>query len=158
MLEKETGTLEGIFWIGIGIIICILALQFNLGSFHEPGPGFVAFLSGLFISGMGLAMIIARAVSKRRPGGAAGAGHPFRIGSWPRLIYTMGLLLAYIILIEPVGFILSTFLLMFGLFFDKEKRNWAWSLFFSVATTSMSYVTFEVWLRCQFPRGLFPWW
>jgi len=158
MIEKETKPLEGFVWIGLGVILCILALQFDFGTFHAPGPGFVPVLTGLFISAMGLAMITARALSKHQSSGALGADHPFRIGSWRRLIYTMGLLLAYIILIEPVGFLLTTFLLMFGLFFDPQKRNQAWGLFFSIATALMSYLIFEVWLRCQLPRGLFPWW
>lgn len=158
MVEKETGTVEGIVWIGIGCVICILALQFDLGSFRAPGPGFVAILSGLFVSVIGMSMIIARAASKRGPSDTSKHEHPFRIGSWRRLVYTMALLLAYILLFEPVGFVITTFLLMFGLFFDFEKRNYAWSLFFSVATAVISYLAFEVWLRCQLPRGLFPWW
>jgi len=164
MVEKETGTgtetgtVEGIVWIGIGFIICLLALRFDLGSFHQPGPGFVALLSGLFIAAMGLAMIIARTMSKRRRQMAPGTDHAFRIGAWPRLIYTVALLLAYVILIEPVGFILTTSLLMFALFFDLEKRNYFWSLFFAIATALVSYLVFEVWLHCQLPRGLFPWW
>lgn len=158
MFEKEMRRLEGIFWIGIGVIICILALQFDLGSFRGPGAGFVAFLSGLFISCIGLVMIVSKAVSKNRLYQVPEVHHPFQIASWPQLIYTIGLLVAYIVLIEPVGFILTTFLLMFGLFFDHEKRNWAWSLFFSIVTVLVSYMTFEVWLRCQLPRGIFPWW
>jgi putative tricarboxylic transport membrane protein len=158
VLEKETGTVEGVVWIGIGCIICILSLRFDLGSFHQPGPGFVALLAGLFIAAVGLAMIIARAMSKRRADTASGIDHPFRVEAWRRLVYTMALLLAYVILIEPVGFMLTTFLLMFGLFFDYEEKNYIWSLFFSIATALVSYLVFEVWLRCQLPRGLFPWW
>ena len=158
MPGKETGTREGIVWIGTGILIGILALRLDLGSFHAPGPGFVAFLTALFIAGMGVAMIIARAISKHRRGEASGADHPFRVDSWRRLLYTLGLLLAYLIFLEPVGFILTTFLLMFGLFFDYDKRNWGWGLFFSTVTSLMSYGMFDVWLRCQLPRGIFPWW
>lgn len=158
MVEKETGTVEGIVWIGIGLIISALALQFDLGSFHQPGPGFVALLSGLFIAGVGLAMVIARAASKRRPDKGSQADQPFRSSAWSRLIYTTALLLAYVILIEPVGFILTTFLLMFGLFFDYQKKNYVWGLFFSIATALVSYLVFEIWLHCQLPRGLFPWW
>ena len=158
MVKKETGALEGAVWIGIGCIICILSLRFDLGSFHQPGPGFVALLAGLFIGAMGLAMIVARTMSKRRADEASGTDHSFRVNDWRRLVYTMALLLAYVILIEPVGFILTTFLLMFGLFFDYEKKNYIWSLFFSIMTALVSYLVFEVWLRCQLPRGLFPWW
>ena len=158
MFAREIRTLEGIFWIGIGIIICILALQFDLGSFHEPGPGFVAFLSGLFLSGIGLIMTISRAISKNRPGQVPDGDHEFQIISWPRLTYTTGLLLAYTFLMEILGYILATFLLMWGMFYDWEKKNWAWSLLFSIVTALVSYIMFEVWLRCQLPRGVLPWW
>jgi len=158
MFAREIRTLEGIFWIGIGIIICILALQFDLGSFHEPGPGFVAFLSGLFLCGIGLIMTISRTISKKRPGQVASGDHTFQIISWPRLAYTTGLLLGYTLLIEILGYILATFLLIWGMFYDWEKKNWAWSLLFSVVTALGSYIMFEVWLRCQLPRGVFPWW
>lgn len=158
VVQKETGAIEGVVWVGIGCIICTLSLRFDLGSFRAPGPGFVAILSGLFVSAIGLAMVIARATARRTARKASERERPFRIASWRRLVYTMALLLAYVILFEPVGFVITTFLLMFGLFFDFEKRNYAWSLFFSVVTAMISYLAFEVWLRCQLPRGLFPWW
>ncbi len=158
MIEKGIRSLEGIIWIGIGLIICILALQFHLGSFHAPGVGFMAFLSGLFISCIGLVMVSSKAAKKNRQDQSSDPGHPFQIIPWPRLIYTMVLLLAYAILINPLGYILVTFLVMFSLFFDREKKNWFWSFFFSIVTTFISYGVFEVWLHCQLPRGVFPWW
>jgi len=158
MFAKEVKTLEGICWIVIGIIICILALRFDLGSFHEPGPGFVAFMSGLFLSAIGLVMTLSRAVSKNRAGQAPEGNHTFQIVSWRRLTYTTGLLLAYTILMEILGYILATFLLMWGMFYDWEKKNWVWSLLFSIVTALGSYIMFEVWLRCQLPHGVFPWW
>jgi hypothetical protein len=158
MFAREIRTLEGICWIGIGIIICILALQFDLGSFHEPGPGFVAFLSGLFLSAIGLIMTISKAVWKKRLGQVPEGDNTFQIISWSRLTYTTGLLLGYTLLIEILGYILATFLLIWGMFYDWEKKNWAWSLLFSIVTALGSYIMFEVWLRCQLPRGVFPWW
>lgn len=149
--------IEEIFWVGIGVIICVLALQLDLGSFHEPGPGFVALFSGLFLSCIGVGMIISGAVSKKLGQGAE-AHSTFQFDSWRRLMYTMGLLLMYTVLLNRVGFILTTVLAMFGLFFDWEQRNWFWSAFFSIATALVSYLVFEIWLHCQLPRGLFPWW
>jgi putative tricarboxylic transport membrane protein len=158
-LNKETTISEGIFWAVIGGLICVLALRFGLGTFHAPGTGFVAFLAGLFAVAMGLIMILSN-VAKRGRGKTSDAASPQaeRKGPPSRLVYTMVLLVAYAILMEPLGYILSTLLVMFGLFFDWEKRNWPWSGFFSVATTVISYVVFETWLRCQLPRGIFPWW
>ena len=150
---------EGIFWVVIGGIICTLALQYDLGSFRAPGPGFVAFLTGMLIGGVGALLIVSKYVSMgRAKGEAPGSGQGFASASWSRLVYTMMLLVAYAILMIPLGFILSTVLVMFGLFFDWEKRNWVWSSFFSIITSFVSYLVFEIWLHCQLPRGVFPWW
>ena len=158
MSEKEMRGREGIFWIGIGVIICILALGFDLGSFHEPGPGFVAFLAGLFVSGVGLIMILSITFSKPSLLKMPDAVHPFRTISWPRLIYTVGLLLGYILFLNTLGYILATFLLMWGMFYDQGRKNWVSSFLFSILTVLISYLIFEVWLRCQLPRGILPWW
>lgn len=156
MLEKEIRASEGLFWISIGVIICLISCQLELGSFHQPGPGFVAFLSGLFLSGIGLMMVISKILRRSNRGGLGSS--KFRIPMWDRLLYTMGLLLLYILLIEPIGFILSTVLLMFGLLWDfKRKQLWR-SLLFSIGIAVASYLIFEVWLRCQLPKGVILWW
>jgi len=158
MSEKEIRAGEGIFWIGLGLIICILSWQFDLGSLVEPGPGFVAFVSGLFISGIGLAMILSRIFSKEARRSGPGVTSPFRAVAWPRLTYALVLLFAYTIFFNTLGYVLSTFLLMWTMSFDRERRNWISSLLFSLVTVIISYLIFEVWLNCQLPRGVFPWW
>ena len=159
MVEKQRGMSEGIFWVVIGGFICILAFQHGLGSVRAPGPGFVAFLSGILIGGVGAFMILSKSISMGRTKETtrdAGLGIP--AVSLSRLAYTMVFLIAYAILMDPLGYIVSTFLAMFGLFFNWEKRNWLWSSFFSVTTSLVSYLVFEVWLHCQLPRGILPWW
>jgi len=159
MVEKQREMSEGILWIVIGGTICILAFQHGLGSFRAPGPGFVAFLSGILIGGVGAVMILSKSISM---GGAKGTARGVSLGipavSLSRLAYTLMFLIAYAILMDPLGYIVSTFLAMFGLFFDWEKKNWLWSSFFSVTTSLVSYLVFEVWLHCQLPRGILPWW
>jgi hypothetical protein len=104
-------------------------------------------------------MILSKSISTgRAKGTTGGAGQGILAVPLSRLAYTMMFLIAYAILINPFGYILSTFLVMFGLFFDWEKKNWLWSAFFSVTVSLVSYFVFEVWLRCQLPRGIFPWW
>jgi hypothetical protein len=157
-MEKEAGISEGIFWIGIAVVICILALHFDLGSFRAPGAGFVAFLAGIFIGAMGAVMIASKALSARRAKDARRTAAPPVFTTHGRLAYTLILLLLYAVLMDPLGFILSTALAMFFLFFDTRRKNWFWSAFFSVVTTLTSYFVFEIWLRCQLPRGILPWW
>lgn len=158
IIEKEREKLEGLFWISIGFFICILAWKIDIGSFVEPGSGFVAFISGFFIFSIGLVMIISKTFLKSPHQSRSDVGLPFQRASWLRLIYTLGLLFGYILLFDTLGYILSTFLLLGSMSYDLEKKNWASSLLFSLITVIISYLMFEVWLRCQLPRGIFPWW
>ncbi len=159
MADKQRGVSEGFFWIVIGGIICVLALQYGLGSFRAPGPGFVAFLSGILIGGVGAVMILSKSISMGRAEGTArGESSGIRAVSLRPLVYTLIFLIAYAILMDPLGYIVSTFLAMFGLFFDRERKNWLWSSFFSISASLVSYLVFEVWLHCQLPRGILPWW
>ena len=158
MRIKQIRKVEGSFWIGMGVLICLLAWKSKIGFFREPGPGFVAFISGIFVSMIGLVMGLSELLSKISLRSSTDLNQTFSIASWPRLIYTMVLLLSYALLLNTLGYILTTFLVMWGLFYDREKSRWVSSGLASLASVGVTYLVFQVWLRCQFPRGLFPWW
>jgi len=157
MDEKQIRKPEGFVWIGMGIVVCLISWEFQLGSFHEPGSGFLGFIAGLFVSVVGLIMVLPRFLSKISHPGGSSSGSSFRIPSWPRLAYMMALLLVYGLLLEPLGYVATTFLVMWGLFYDPQRRNWVSSCFASLVSVGTTYLVFEIWLRCQFPRGIFPW-
>jgi len=154
MTAKETGGREGFFWLGMGVFICVLAWQTGFGSFREPGPGFIAFLTGLCMGGVGgvisLTTILTRPSSKDvRP-----PTPQFASASWFRMLYATALLLVYPVLVEPLGFIPTTFLVVWGLFYDWNKKNWFSSLVGSCATTGISYLLFGKLLGLPFPPGI----
>jgi len=157
MFTKQLKKVEGLFWVGIGVIICLLAWETRLGSFREPGPGFIAFFTGLFIAGIGLVIAFSGAFSKTSHVPSLDLRSAFRDISWFRLVYTMGLLLVYAFFVNMLGYILTTFLVMWGLFYDWETKRWFPSFLISFVTTGVTYLVFEVFLHCQFPRGIFPW-
>lgn len=155
MDRRQIRKFEGFVWIGIGIGICLISWQFGPGSLAEPGSGFIGFVSGLFLVGVGVVMVLPRSLSKISPLSGSASDSPFRISSWPRLVYTVALLLAYGLLLDILGYIVTTFLVMWGLFYDRQKRNWVSSCFVSLVSVGATYLVFEVWLLCQFPRGIF---
>ncbi len=71
------------------------------------------------------------------------------------MLYATAFLLVYAVLVEPLGFVLTTFLVLWGLFFDWEKKNWFSSLMGSCVTTGISYLLFEKLLGLPFPSGIF---
>jgi putative tricarboxylic transport membrane protein len=157
-MTEQPGKSEGLVWVVIGGLICVFAFRVNLGTFVEPGPGFVAFASGLFLIAIGLVMFFTRAVLRKTGAAASGPKDLTSLIPGPRFLYTVVLLIVYVLLLNGVGYILTTFVVMWGLFFDRGKNSLIFSTVTSLAVTLITYVVFEVWLHSQFPRGILPWW
>ncbi len=149
-----TSRYEGVLWTILGLFICILAWRTHFGSFHEPGPGFVAFFSGLLIGGIGFVMILTRARAK--PSKAETSEAPFFPRNWRHLFFAMGLLFGYTLLLDTLGYIITTLFMMWAFFFAFGGRRWLSSLLISSFIVASTYIIFDVWLLCQFPRGIFP--
>ncbi len=151
--------LEGPVWLLIGVIISAWSFRTGLGSFKEPGVGFVAFASGLFIMAVGALVTIFRRPKAQKVGAASGQTHSRFLESAPfKLTYALVLLVFYALLLDFLGYIITTFVVLFGLFFDPVGRRWAGPLLASFLSVAVTYLVFEVWLRSQLPRGIFPWW
>lgn len=157
MNNREIGNFEGFVWMGIGVVICLISWQTNLGSLWQPGSGFMGFISGFFILVVGLIMVFRRRLSKSPPLIGTDSNSTSHISSWSRIIYTVALLLAYAILLNTLGYIITTFLVMWGLFYHRRRGNLFLSCITSLITVVVTYVVFDVWLLVQFPRGIFPW-
>ncbi len=149
--------IEGLFWWVLGTAICFLAWRVHLGTFMQPGPGLVAFVTGLFLFIVGVIMILSQILSRGPGDDSFDLNLTFQNISWGLLGYTMVLLLGYAIFLNILGYVLTTFLLMWGLLYDRKKRNWALSSLTSLIITGGSYLVFEVWLHSQLPQGIFPW-
>jgi len=158
MLAKQIRKVEGIFWVGIGFLICLLGWRVDIGSFREPGSGFVAIFSGLFVAAVGMIITLSEILPKASQSATFDFVSAFRDISWFRLVYTMILSFCYALFLDMLGYIFTTFFVMWGLFYDWESKRWFPGFITSFVTTAMSYLVFEVGLHCQFPRGIFPWW
>jgi len=57
-----------------------------------------------------------------------------------------------------LGYIVATFVLMLGLFYDRGTNRFLSSGLASALTVGVTYLIFVTWLRVQLPRGILPWW
>jgi len=151
---------EGSIWIALGILISLLAYNTGVGSFREPGVGFIGLASGLFLIVIGSVMSMTRRGNAQQEGkeGSQSAVQTTITRPSFKFIYTLVLLALYALLLNPLGYVIATFLVMFGLFFDPFTRRWLPALFASLASVAITYIVFEIWLKSQLPRGIFPWW
>ena len=156
MVGKEIKRAEGFFWLALGGFICFVAGRTGIGVVKEPGPGFIALAAGVFMAGVGAIMVLTGFVAESPVSHKAHPAPLLSSGSRARVLYTLGLLFAYAILLGLLGHILTTVLVMWGLLFDWGKKNFVVSLILSALVTGISYLFFEKLLMVQFPRGIWP--
>jgi putative tricarboxylic transport membrane protein len=129
--------------------ICLLSSRFPVGSWKDPGPGFLPLGSGILL---GILSIILHLQS--RLGRAEEINESwFRKEQWVKLVLVLATLLGYAIALEPLGFLISTCLLLFILFILVQPQKVIVALGGSVFTTACSYALFELWLKMRLPRG-----
>ncbi len=151
--------LEGPVWVALGIGISLLSYRTGIGSFREPGAGFVSLASGLFLLVVGAIMIAVRkrGSPEKAPESRPDAPKP-RSGHLFGLIRIVALLFLYAFFLETLGYVIATFLAMVGLFYESGRHRLAVPVLASFICVAATYTVFEIWLRCRLPRGIFPWW
>jgi hypothetical protein len=147
---KNPDQYSGIFWILLGGVITVSSFYYGVGSFSTPGPGFITFGAGAILTILSLLLFISSTRSK-------GSGQSLR-SLWEgrqtgKAFYILGLLAAYMLLVTPLGFLISTFFLLILLFRVQASYSLKTVIFLSAASTIASMVVFDVWLGVQLPRG-----
>ena len=146
---------HGLIWLILGIGLCIGSVELRLGNLHRPGPGFLPFLSGAMLGLLGLILMVSSFLKELGEKGEPKVESIWVKGHWKKFFFTLLALFCYATLIEYLGFFSTTFLFFLFLFKLSEPKKWVMPLVLSVCTVIISYLLFSVWLKCQFPRGIF---
>jgi putative tricarboxylic transport membrane protein len=151
MKLKRYDLYGGIFWLVLGLLICGISLwDLGLGSFAHPEPGMAPFLVGALLLCTSLVMIaLARPRRKRKialEGGMPSFGMNVPI--------TIAVLLVYALVLESLGYLISTSLLLLYLFKYSASRNWWMSVLLTAVVMVISYYFFVVLLQSQLPKGI----
>jgi len=138
MLELRSG----LFFFALSLFVLWESLRVGLGTLEEPGSGFISFCTGIILSVLSLILI--------------GKGWRLRESRKPlprRVALALVFLIVYSLVLDTLGFVLTTFFLM-GIFFRLgQKRPW-WALIgMSALVTIAAYLVFGVLLHVYFPRG-----
>lgn len=140
------------FWIGLGLFVMFFSYQLDLGSFHNPGPGFMPFLLGFFLCIISFCFLLQFLRKKEDRGGAAAVNEAQGQINFGKLCIVLASLFAYPLLFEPLGFLITTLLILISLFRSMNNR-WSSVLLASVITALVSYFIFT-YLGIRFPKGI----
>ncbi len=139
-----------VVWILVGGGVAIEGYRIGLGSFSHPGPGFLIFIAALFLFFFGVVDLA---------GGVFGKFKKKEILVWSdirwgKIAFVLTSLLSYVFLLNYLGFLLPTFLLMFLLFKFVEPTRWWIALGAAALATGAAYLIFKILLNVPFPSGV----
>ncbi|HET8579708.1 MAG TPA: tripartite tricarboxylate transporter TctB family protein [Nitrospiraceae bacterium] len=138
---------SALFWLAIAIFISFEGFtHLKLGTLRAPGPGFFPFWGGVVLGVLSLVLLL-NSLKNR------GTLSLSSLKSLKLLLVT-GAILAYLLLLETLGFVTITFLFLF-LLFRMEYRGWVFSAVIALVGAVSSYVLFQLWLKTQLPAGPF---
>lgn len=139
--------ISSLFWLAVAVYFTVEGfISLKFGTLSQPGPGFFPFLGGVVL---GLLSLIQILKSLRNKDTLALSGLKS-----PKFLLAIGATLAYLLLLERIGFVTITFLFLFVLF-RLEYKSWVSSAAFALVGAVSSYVLFNLWLKTQLPAGPF---
>jgi hypothetical protein len=147
MRHLELG--KGIFFLLFSFVVCYEAFRLPLGSFRKPGPGFFPLFLGVILGLLSLIFVLIKAFEGTRritPLRSQKAGR--------RVSVTLGVLILYGVLFPFMGYLLSTFSLVFYFLCLAYPKRWLSCAILSVLISVLFYFGFQTMLRIHLPEGI----
>ena len=145
----DRNRIAAVVLVAFGLVAVEEAARLRIGSIVRPGPGFFP----LVLAAAFTVTCVVVAIGAFRSSGVPMTA-PASLG-WAKIAVTMAALFVYAVVLERVGFVLSTFALLLFFFRGLERQRWSVALAGSIVTACVTYLVFKVWLHVQLPPG--PW-
>ena len=149
---NKADRISGFFWLFFGILVSIESARLGLGTLRRPGPGFLFFYAGIFVSIMALIIFVKALVAAKKMRGAQDKF--FGATNIRKAVYVLAAIFIYALIMEPLGFIPVTLLFFLFILGIIEKKRWIVAALTSVAVTVAAYLIFETGLHSQLPKGI----
>ncbi len=143
---------SSIVFFSIGVMICLASLPYELGGLHSPKTGFLPFVTGGTVCLLSLIGFVAATMKRREGEKWKSIMKGLR---WDKPLITMGSLVVYALVLNFLGFILTTLIFMIFTLRFIEPQKWITVFVVSVLTSGLAYLLFEVWLETNLPKGIF---
>ena len=148
---KKADQWSGTFLLLLAAVMIGAASGLPYGNVHNPGPGFFPLWLGVIMAGMAIGLIAQSTLTTKS--GQTLRGILEADVRWGKVLLVLAALILYASLMDYLGFLAVTFLLMVALLRFIEPQPWkaviGWALVGSVG----SYLIFEVWMKLRLPKG-----
>lgn len=145
---------SSLFLIVISILVSLASFKIGIGKSREPGPGFLPFLTSLVLLLLSIIVLIKDLSLSNHAEGEKNLFSPDHLKKPTSLII---LLVGYTLLLKFLGFLITTFLLIFLMLFifdPTPKKIWKF-IVIGVIAANLCFIVFYKWLQVQLPMGVF---
>jgi hypothetical protein len=140
-------------WVVLGLAVAVAGSRMQLGTLAAPGSGFLPTVSGTVLAVLSAVTLYGEWYAARE--GARAPARPVSAGARWRVGVTVVALVAYGFLLNVLGLVGATFVVLGALFRLAAGLGWVASLGATLGATIFAHVLFRVWLKVPFPPG--PW-
>jgi putative tricarboxylic transport membrane protein len=143
---------SGLAWLCAGLFVIIGSVSsLEVGTLTSPAPGLFPFVAGIVLSVLSMAILLKALFVKQKTGLRELWGRSNCLG----VLYAAGALFIYAILLEWVGFVITTVLLLIFLFRAIEPQKWRMAIGLGISSSIGFYLLFDRVLQVLLPRGIF---
>lgn len=143
---------SSMIWFFVGLVIMYFSISHGLGELGSPFTGFMPFLTGLAMSILSVIGFIKG--TRDRVKGKKWKSFMKNV-QWQKPLITLIGLCAFILLLNTLGFILTTALLVGFLLRVIQPQKWGVVISGAILTSLVNYLLFVIWLKTQLPKGIF---
>jgi putative tricarboxylic transport membrane protein len=149
-MKDGSDRISGIFFLFFSGYVCMKSLQMGLGGVHKPASGFLPFWSGVALGVLAVILLI-QSLREDRTSVADEAREKTNLKPITMVLMS---LVGFILLLEPLGFVITTVIFVGFLLKTIEKKGWILTIWVSLVVALSSYVVFEVLLGAELPKGI----
>ena len=149
---KYLQLISGMIIMAFAALICFESSKLSFGTPGRPGPAFFPLGLGAILFLLGLIFVLKTALTARRMSDSARA---LWAGlRWKQIPYTLALLLGYALLLDRLGYLICTWVLMAYLFWGKGAKRKGIAIIGAMMVSVISYMIFRGVLKVRLPWGL----
>lgn len=140
-----------IFWVALSLFIMFMSYKLGLGRLREPGPGLMPFLIALILFLVTAPLLVVSLLGMG--GGDETAEEDMGQSSVWKISLLVGCLVAYGLVLEKLGYLIATFLVLVGLFRLTGNKRWSVILITSAFVAAVTYFAFN-YFGLKLPMGI----
>jgi putative tricarboxylic transport membrane protein len=149
---KKNDSLSSLGVFLVGLVFIAEGLKVGLGQFNAPGAGFFPAMVGGLLSLLSIALFVISFSKKNEQQEKRSFWR--EKGSWKKIALSLLSLVFYLLFLNFLGYLLTTFLFTLSLLKWVSRKGWGPSLLTAFLLSLGSYALFKMGMGVSLPMGL----